>query len=107
MRVMLPIAVLIFSVLLFGCATSTGVIPAGPDTYTITTDSRVVAVVGAGANKRAIKRTIQDANAYCASSGKKMRTVRPPRLSSRKNFVGNEIPTYNLTFRCLATGDED
>ncbi len=106
MRVMLPIAVLIFSVLLFGCATSTGVIPAGPDTYTITTDSRV-AVVEAGANKRAIKRAIQDANAYCASSGKKMRTVRPPRLSSRKNFVGNEIPTYNLTFRCLATGDED
>jgi hypothetical protein len=53
------------------------------------------------------KRAIQDAKAYCASSGKKMRTVRPPRLSSQKNFVGNEIQTYNLTFRCLATGDED
>ena len=44
MIVMLPISVLIFSVLLFGCATSTGVIPAGPDTYTITTDS----IVGVG-----------------------------------------------------------
>ncbi len=101
MRVMLLIAVLIFSVLLFGCATSTGVIPAGPDTYTITTDTE-------GIGEVAIKiRAIQDAKAYCASSGKKMRTVRPPRLSSRKNFVGRKIPTYNLTFRCLATGDKD
>ena len=90
MRVMLPIAVLIFSVLLFGCATSTGVIPAGPDTYTITTDSKVL-LLEAEANKRAIKRALQDAKAYCASSGKKMRTVRPPRLSSQKNFVGKEI----------------
>ncbi len=101
MRVMLLIAVLIFSVLLFGCATSTGVKPAGPDTYTITTESRVG---GEGTIKI---RAIQDANAYCASSGKKMRTVRPPKLSSQTNFVGNIILTYNLTFRCLATGDED
>ncbi len=102
MRVMLLISVLIFSILLFGCATSTGVIPTGPDTYTITTDNRV------GVGVAAIKiRAIQDAKAYCDSSGKKMRTVRPPRLSSQKNFVGKEIPTYNLTFRCLATGDED
>ncbi len=101
MRVMLLISVLIFSILLFGCATSTGVIPAGPDTYTITTDT---GVAGEGEIKI---RAIQDAKAYCASSGKKMRTVRPPRLSSQKNFVGYETPTYDLTFRCLATGDED
>jgi hypothetical protein len=98
---MLLITVLIFSVLLFGCATSTGVKPAGPDTYTITTESRVG---GEGTIKI---RAIQDAKAYCASSGKKMRTVRPPKLSSQTNFVGNIILTYNLTFRCLATGDED
>jgi hypothetical protein len=101
MRVMLPIAVLIFSVLLFGCATSTGVIPAGPDTYTITTDT---GVAGEGEIKI---RAIQNAKAYCASSGKKLRTVRPPSRSSRKNFVGRKIPTYTLTFRCLATGDKD
>ena len=101
MRVMLFIAVLIFPILLIGCATSTGVIPAGPDTYTITTDSRVGGV-------RAIKiKAIQDAKAYCTSSGKEMRTVRPPSLSSHKNIFGNENTTYNLTFRCLATGDED
>ncbi|NOQ49701.1 MAG: hypothetical protein GQ553_03440 [Nitrosomonadaceae bacterium] len=88
-------------ILLTGCATSTGVIPAGPDTYTITTESRV-------GREGAIKiRAIQDAKAYCASSGKKLRTVRPPSRSSRKNFVGRKIPTYNITFRCLATGDED
>ncbi len=52
-------------ILLTGCATSTGVIPAGPDTYTITTESRVG---GEGTIKI---RAIQDANAYCASSGKK------------------------------------
>ena len=97
---MLLIAALIFSILLFGCATTTGVIPAGPDTYTITTDSSIGGVV-------AVKiRAIQDAKAYCASSGKKMKTVRPPSLSSRKNFFGSKIPTYNITFRCLATDDE-
>ncbi len=98
---MLLITVLISSILLFGFVPSTGVIPAGPDTYTITTDTRVGRV---GAIK--IK-AIQDAKAYCASSGKKMRTVRPPSLSSKTNFVGTRIKTYNLTFRCLATGDED
>ena len=102
MRVMLLISALILSILLFGCAASTGVIPAGPDTYTITTNARV----GLGA-AGAIKRAVQDANAYCASSGKKMKTVRTPRLSLRKNFADDDIPTYNITFRCLATGDED
>jgi len=99
---MLLIAALIFSILLFGCAASTGVIPAGPDTYTITTNARL----GLGGGE-AIKRAVQDANSYCASSGKKMKTVRPPRLSLRKNFAGDNIPTYKITFKCLATGDED
>ena len=102
MRVMLLIAALIFSILLFGCATSTGIIPAGPDTYTITTNARL----GLGGGE-AIKRAVQDANAYCASSGKKMKTVRTPRLSLRKNFADDDIPTYTITFRCLATGDKD
>ncbi len=101
MRVILLIAALIFSTLLFGCVASTGVIPAGPDTYTITTDSRI------GRERAITVKTIQDAKAYCASSGKKMRTVRPPSISSRRNFFGNEITTYNLTFRCIATGDKD
>lgn len=101
MRVMLSIAALIFSIQLIGCATSTGIIRASPDTYTITTDSRIGGV-------RAIKiKAIQDAKAYCASSGKEMRTVRPPSLSSHKNIFGNENTTYTLTFRCLATGVED
>ena len=100
---MLLISVLISSILLFGCATSTGVIPAGPDTYTITTDS-IVGVGTAGSIKIS---AIQDAKAYCASSGKKMRTVRPPSLSSKTNFVGTRIKTYNITFKCLATGDKD
>ena len=99
---MLLITALIFSILLFGCATSTGVIPAGPDTYTITTNARL----GLGGGE-AIKRAVQDANAYCASSGKKMKTVRTPRLSLRKNFADDNIPTYNIIFRCLATGDKD
>ncbi|MCZ6501594.1 MAG: hypothetical protein O6945_03665, partial [Gammaproteobacteria bacterium] len=87
--------------LLFGCATSTGVIPTGPDTYTITTDNKV------GAGVAAIKiRAIQDAKAYCASSGKKMKPV-TTNLSRQKNFVGNKTLTYKFTFRCLATGDED
>jgi len=100
MRVMLLISVLIFSILLFGCATSIGVIPSGPDTYTITTDNRLGLV---GVIK---KRAIQDANAYCASSGKKMKPV-TTNLSRQKNFVGNKTLTYKFTFRCLATGDED
>ena len=92
---------LVITLSITGCATSTGVIPAGPDTYTITTDSRVG---GVSAIK---KKGIQDAKAYCASSGKKLRTVRPPTLSTQKNFFGNENTTYTLTFRCLTTGDED
>lgn len=101
MNCQISITVLILSILLFGCATSTGVRPAGPDTYTITTDSRVG---GVSAIK---KKGIHDAKAYCASSGKKLRTVRPPTLSTHKNFFGNENTTYTLIFRCLATGDED
>ena len=36
----------------------------------------------------------------------KMHPVRT-HLSSQKDFVGNKIPTYNFTFRCLASGDPD
>ena len=101
MRAMPLIAVLIFSILGFGCVASTGVIPAGPGTYTITTDSRI------GRERAITVKTIQDAKAYCASSGKKMRTVRPPSISSRRNFFGNELTTYNLTFKCITTSDKD
>lgn len=80
-----------------GCASSTGVLPLGKDTYTITTDAHFTRG-GAGAAK---SRAINEANEYCASNG-----LNFVFLNSSNGSYG-EYLTHDLTFRCVPEGDEE
>jgi hypothetical protein len=59
-------ASLVVLTLLAGCSTSSGVLQAGPNVYTITTTAAIVAGGAAGAKKSAY----EQANAECAKQSK-------------------------------------
>ena len=97
---MIRVIYLLFLFVLSGCyATSSGVIPFGPDTYTITTDSEL------GGIGTAKKKALNEANKYCINSGLQMMPVNS-NASTQIDFLGDRIPTFEFTFRCLAKGDE-
>jgi hypothetical protein len=53
------------AVLLTGCATTSGVLKSGPDTYTVTAS----ASLGGGGSSAAKKSAYEQANAECSKSG--------------------------------------
>ena len=81
-----------------GC-TSSGVAQIGPDTYTIATSNEISP---AWAKKSALK----DAEAYCQSQGKYVMPMQS-RTGSHVDSVGDNLATYDFTFRCLAANDPD
>ncbi|MDE2375597.1 MAG: hypothetical protein KGL96_15345, partial [Hyphomicrobiales bacterium] len=60
------IAALVVACCLSGCARSTGVLPAGPDTYTLT--ERVAPIAGGADAAEAA--ALQKANEFCAAKGR-------------------------------------
>ena len=75
-----------------GCASSTGVMPFGKDTYTITSAS---ALTASGPQKSALTQAL----AFCAESGLQMSPV------SSETTQGGDYNTYQFVFRCLAEDD--
>lgn len=81
--------------LMASCMTnSTGVLPFGPDTYTINVGSELG---GQGAAKKA---ALVEASEHCASLGKEMHPMREIKSTERDVF-GDAIPTYDFIFQCL------
>ena len=78
-----------------GCASSTGVIPFGKDTYMITTSSALLPFSGSGEQKSALTKAL----AFCAESGLQMTPV------SSQSSTGGDFSTYEFVFRCLAEDD--
>jgi hypothetical protein len=94
-------AFLIVSALaLSACATSTGVLPAGPDTYTLT--ERFAPIRGGG--DEAQRQALTKANDFCTTMGKKF----VPNNMGRADGPVNPTygPTsYTVTFKCLLPND--
>ena len=84
---------------LAGCASSTGILPAGPDTYTM---SEKFAPIRGGGDE-AERDTLTKADKYCADMGR----VFVPNNMGQNNLANNPYgPTgYTLTFRCLLPND--
>jgi hypothetical protein len=89
-------AVILAAFLIGGCATSTGILPAGPDTYTITEKFAPIR----GGSDEAQRDAVTKANAYCTEKGREF-------VPSNMGPAGNVInPTgYTVTFRCLLADD--
>jgi hypothetical protein len=80
-----------------GCTTS-DVVPAGPDTYTVSAS-------GAGFSDAKVRENVlQKANEFCAAHGLVMV---PVSLDSRPGEVGRHPPSADLVFRALKPGDPD
>jgi hypothetical protein len=90
-----------FSVLaaaLCGCAMSTGILPAGPDTYTVT---ERFAPVRSGSTT-AEQTALIEANAFCTQQG---RVFLPVDMLTPPSANPYGPTSYSVTFRCLPPGD--
>jgi hypothetical protein len=96
---LLPIAAI--SVALTACSMGTGILPAGPDTYTVT--ERRAPVLGGSTTAQQAAMT--EANAFCAQQGRQFLPVDTVALASISNPYGTT--GYSVTFRCLLAGDPE
>jgi hypothetical protein len=71
----------------------------GPDTYTIGTSNEISP---AWAKKSALK----DAEEYCQSKGQYVMPIQS-RTGGHVDSMGDNIATYDFTFRCLAANDPE
>lgn len=86
-------------VFLAGCATSSGVMQLGPDTYTISTHASVVRGGAAGAKRMAL----EEASRHCASMGKEILVMNTGVYASNYG-KGSDA---DLTYQCLKSGDPE
>ena len=83
---------------LVGC-TSSGVMPMGPDLYSVSTTNEISPAYA----KRA---AIKEASEFCSEQGLTMMPVKSERGSFVDSF-GDNISTFDYHFRCLREGDPD
>jgi hypothetical protein len=84
---------------LAGCASSTGILPAGPDTYTLS--ERFAPVRGGG--DEAQRDALTKANEFCIQQGKQFV---PNNMGQAGNTASPYVPTgYTVTFKCLLPND--
>ena len=84
---------------LAGCASSTGILPAGPDTYTI---SERYAPIRGGSDE-AQRDALTKANEYCSQQG---RQFVPSNMAPSAGITNPNTATgYSVTFKCLLPND--
>ena len=88
----------ILPLVLCGC-TSSGVLPIGPDTYTIATSNEISPAY-------AKKAAVTDASDYCQKQGKYMVPLNT-RQGSHVDSFGDNIATYDFNFRCVSKDDSE
>jgi hypothetical protein len=96
-RITSAIVALILSSLLVGCVSS-GVIPAGPDTY-------MISAGGAGFSTGGVRAsTYRQAEKFCSDRGL---VFVPISFDSQPGVLGQRPPTADLVFRALRPGDPE
>jgi hypothetical protein len=93
---MKALALILAASLLAGC--TSGVIPAGPDTYMISSSGAGFSMAGVRA------RTYQKASQYCAARGL---VFVPVSFDAQGGVYGQRPPTGDLVFRALKPGDPE
>lgn len=91
-------AVLSVTIALAGCATSSGVMSVGPDTYLITTAADAFRGGGSGAQQVALS----EAQQHCIKLNKELLVTN----METSPFVGGG-KSFDVTFRCLVKGDPE
>jgi hypothetical protein len=86
--------------LLAGCLPGTGILPAGPNTYTITEKNLGGVFTGTEPAERA---ALLQANEYCSQQGRQF----VPLIMRGTPSAPAHFPTYTVTFKCLLPGDPE
>lgn len=86
---------------LAGCASNTGIIPIGTDTYMVSRQA-ATGFSGSGSLKA---EAFQEANAYCAAQGKSLQVVSTQ--EAQPPFLLGNYPKAEVQFMCLKAGDAE
>lgn len=85
---------------LAGCTTSTGPVPAGPNTYVLTT--RASAILGGADHAQAD--ALQQADVFCRAQGRQML---PAQAQQDRGIMTASMTGFTVTFRCLLPTDPE
>ena len=93
-----------FSILIFvltGCASHTGVVPMGKDTFMIA-KQQATGFPGLGNMKAEI---ISEGSVYCSSQGKEFQIVSTH--ETQPSYILGNYPRSEIQFMCIAKGDPE
>lgn len=89
------------AILLAGCASNSGVIPIGPDTFMVSRQA-ATGFSGSGTLKA---EAFQEANQYCLSQHKKLQVVNT--TEAQPPFILGNFPKAEVQFMCLDANDSE
>lgn len=89
------------ALLLAGCASNSGIIPIGKDTYMVSRQA-ATGFNGSGTLKA---EAFQEAGAYCISKGKTLQVVSTQ--EAQPPFLLGNYPKAEVQFMCLSDGDAE
>jgi hypothetical protein len=93
------LGIVVLGAALGGCASSTGILPAGPDTYTL---SERYAPIRGGSDE-AERDALTKANEFCSQQG---RQFVPNNMGQTAGMMNQNTTTgYAVTFKCLLPND--
>ncbi len=90
-----------FVFLLVGCASNSGVVPIGPDTFMVSRQA-ATGFSGSGTLKA---EAFQEANQYCLAQQKKLQVVNT--TEAQPPFVLGNFPKAEVQFMCLDANDSE
>jgi hypothetical protein len=85
------------------CAQGTGVLPFGPDTYTVSEHRAPILGGGSEAQRAAIT----EATDYCENHGKKLLPLNSTQSGLAVNQAAYGNTSFSMTFRCLDPDDPE
>lgn len=91
----------IFALLLAGCASNSGVVPMGQDTYMVSRQA-ATGFTGSGTLKAD---AFNEANQYCLSQGKTLQVVNTQ--EAQPPFILGNFPKAEVQFMCLSSNDPE
>lgn len=94
-------AILFPALILVGCASNSGIIPTGADTYMVTRQA-ATGFSGSGTLKA---EAFQEANAYCRTQGRSLQVVNT--TEAQPPFVFGNFPKAEVQFMCLTVGEAE
>lgn len=93
--------ILILALAIVGCASNSGVVPIGPDTYMVSRQA-ATGFTGAGTLKAD---AFREANEFCISQKKSIRVTNSN--ESHPPYIVGNFPRAEVQFMCLEQGDSE